>query len=140
MKKYQKELIGAVIIAVVTFYGGMLYGQSRNSAQSSNNGRNFSAAGFGARGARTNGMGGVAFGDILAKDATSITLQMRDGSGSKIVFYTNTTPVMKTTAGTVNDLSVGENVSVTGTPNSDGSISAQSIQLRPAMVPGAAKQ
>ena len=139
MKKYQKELIGAVIIVVVAFYGGMLYGRSGNAAQSTNNGRSFSAAGFGARGTRTNGMGGAAFGDIIAKDASSITLQMRDGSGSKIVFYTTATPVMKTVVGTPDDLTVGENVSAMGTPNSDGSISAQSIQVRPIAAPSATK-
>jgi hypothetical protein len=39
--------------------------------------------------------------------------------------------VLKTTAGTSNDLVVGTNVSVQGTANPDGSVSAQIISIRP---------
>ena len=88
--------------------------------------------------------GGFVTGQIVAMDANSITVELKamggqNGApttgattqGSKIVFYTGTTSIMKTTDGTANDLSIGKQVSITGTANPDGSVNAQSIQIRP---------
>ena len=38
---------------------------------------------------------------------------------------------MKSTTGVVSDLTTGENLMVNGTVNADGSITAQTIQIRP---------
>jgi len=66
----------------------------------------------------------------IAKDAASVTIKLRDG-GSKIIFLSDQTPVLKSATGTSDDLTVGSNVTVSGKPNQDGSISAESIQIRP---------
>ncbi|MBU6390371.1 hypothetical protein KGQ31_02390, partial [Patescibacteria group bacterium] len=77
------------------------------------------------------GAGGVAAGDIIAEDNQSVTLRLRDGS-SLIVFYSPSTKVMKSTEGSMTDLVTGASIMIQGTQNSDGSITAQSIQVRPA--------
>lgn len=128
----------AVVIAGVSFFGGVKYDQSKNAAVSGTN-SNFASQNGQARmngtvgqrgGARMMG-GGAASGSIISKDATSITISLRDG-GSKIVFLSPSTTINKMTTGTSSDLIVGKEVSVNGTPNADGSVNALSIQLRSA--------
>ena len=115
---------------VGVFYGGMLYGKGQNQTPANR------AGGAAYAGTRTGGAGGgfgsATIGQILSKDNTSITVSIRAG-GSKIIFLDNTTPITKQANGAMSDLAVGTNVSVVGTTNTDGSISAQSIQIRPNM-------
>jgi hypothetical protein len=44
----------------------------------------------------------------------------------------SSTPVTKQASGTQDDLSVGTQVAVTGSSNSDGSMTANTVQIRPA--------
>ncbi len=90
--------------------------------------------GSGFRGGFTGGQqgvgGGFAAGEIISKDEKSITVKLRDG-GSKIIFLSDSTEIIKPAKGTLNDLEIGKNIVVNGVANSDGSISAKAIQLRP---------
>ena len=129
-------IIAVIVVAGLGFYAGMQYGKSTSTP-----------AGFGNRsgqmgqfaGGRTGGQGGARAGggfingDVVAKDATSITVQAKDGTGSKFVFFATSTQIMKTSSGSLSDLTIGKTVMVQGTANSDGSVTAQSIQVRPAM-------
>lgn len=72
--------------------------------------------------------GGFVAGEIISKDERSITVSLQDG-GSRIIFLTENTPVSKQTSSSIADLSVGEQVMVTGSTNQDGSVSAQSVQV-----------
>lgn len=129
-------IVGLIVVLCVVFYGGMVYGKSQIPAKSASA---FSQNGVAsARGARSMG-GGFTTGQIISKDANSITVQLTTGgatsttqpSGSKIIFIDANTTVAKTVAGSASDLTVGAQVSVTGTANTDGSENAQSVQIRP---------
>lgn len=131
-------IVGVLIIGGGSFYAGTKFaggsdapaGFPQGQGGQLRTGQNGQAFG----GARTGqGMsGGITTGQILSKDDTSITVKLPDG-GSKIVFLTASTTITKSSAGSVNDLTVNENVVVNGAANSDGSINAQSIQLGGAM-------
>ena len=76
------------------------------------------------------GFGGMVMGEIISQDDKSITVKMTDGS-TKIVILADSTSYTKTDTGSKADLKVGSQVGVFRTDNSDGSITAQNIQLNP---------
>ncbi len=133
--------IGVVIIfGVGSFYGGMKYGESKtpqglSQAQRQQRLQQMGTGTAGFSGGRTGNQSGAGFvnGDIIAKDNQSITVKMQDGS-SKIVFYSGTTEISKFASGASSDLEVGKTVTINGTANQDGSLTAKSIQLRPISV------
>lgn len=114
------------------FFGGMKYQQSQQPTVSSQsmNGQRFTGTGGQQNGTRTRG--GQVVGGIISQDDKSITVKLQDGS-SKIVLFSDTTTISKATEGSRNDLKVGERVGVFGTTNSDGSVTAQNIQLNTAV-------
>ncbi len=138
MKKENNKKIGLIVVGVamlaVVFYIGMSYGKSKipSRSQGGQGAQTFGQNGrSGASGVRGGGsFGSMTAGEILSKDAQSMTVKLRDGS-SKIVFYTDKISVEKNVSGTSSDLVVGKQISITGTTNSDGSITAQSVQIRP---------
>lgn len=144
-KKIIAIILGVIIIGGGSFFAGMKYGQSKSSSTTKGMGNDFANlspeerqarfgqfAGTGSdtvqRGARADG--GFVNGEILSKDDKSITVKLNDG-GSKIVLFSTSTQIMKSASGSSDDLKVGDNVTASGTSNSDGSVSAKSIQLRP---------
>ena len=50
---------------------------------------------------------------------------------SKIVFFSDSTQISKTTEGSVSDIETGKQIMVSGEQNSDGSYTAKTIQLSP---------
>jgi hypothetical protein len=125
-------IILVVVIAIGAFWGGTKYAQSKTKSSAQANLQRFQQMNGGVRtGARAAGVS-LVNGDIIAKDDKSITIKLRDG-GSKIVFYSDKTEVGKFVTGTVSDLAIGQAVMANGTANSDGSVSATSVQIRPAM-------
>jgi len=74
--------------------------------------------------------GGVVIGSILSMDDKSVTVKLSDGS-SKIVLFSDSTTYTNTVDAAKSDLKVGENVAVSGTSNSDGSVTATSVQINP---------
>jgi len=127
-------VVGAIVIAGVSFYGGMQYGKSSAQPTQGMGRLGNLPAGQQRTGQRSAFAGGGAAGEIVSMDNQSITLKLRDGS-SKIVFFSSSTKIMKSTDGVRSDLTSGAQVIVGGTANPDGSVTAQSIQLRTGLPP-----
>lgn len=128
-------VLAVVIAGGLGFYGGTKYVSANKIAQ--NNFSNMAGArqGFqrsgmgGANGGqRAGNMAGFVSGEIISKDISSMTLKLQDG-GSKIILFSESTQVMKNIAGSADDIAIGGRVTVTGAPNQDGSITANSIRL-----------
>lgn len=88
------------------------------------------SAGTGARFAHGTDQGTNEFlvGTITKKDSESITVTTRDGN-LHLVLFTPDTSIFKSIAGSVANLTIDSTVTVSGSTNSDGSLSANSIQL-----------
>jgi len=119
-------VVAMVVIAGGSFFGGMKYGQTKKP--------NGMPGGFpgSAMGANRNsqGNGGMISGEITAKDDKSITVKTQDGS-MKIVYFSDSTSINKSSDGATSDLSQNQQVTISGTSNSDGSTTAKNIQIRP---------
>ncbi|MFA6254389.1 MAG: hypothetical protein WC640_04060 [Candidatus Paceibacterota bacterium] len=130
MKSTTKIIIGALVIVAIAFYGGLKYGQSKSVGTTGSQSTLGGAAQFPGGLARRGGNGGGAVrGDIVKKDNQSIVISLPSG-GSQIIWYSTSTEVQKTVIGSSADLNIGQTVAVSGSANSDGSLSANSIQLR----------
>ena len=134
MKKLLPIIVIIVLVGIGAFFGGMKYDQNKAAANLSANFQNRQMAGSGT-GSRNGTFGnrsggGLATGEIIAKDDKSITVKLGEG-GSKIIFFSDTTQITKSAAGSSADLKIGENITANGSANSDGSLTAQTIQLRP---------
>ena len=133
MNKNKK--IGLVVLGVIVllgvFSGGVLYGKNQTPARGQGN-QIFGQNGMGGTRSTRNGagLGGFTTGKIISGDANSITISTQ-GGGSKIIFVDNNTKVSKQAIGTWGELTVGTEVSITGTANADGSENATTIQIRP---------
>jgi len=137
MKKYKAHIIWA-IIAIIALGGGFFWGKaigggSRGQfagagAFASSTRSRFGGAGGGAA-------GGLAVGQIASFGNDSMTIQLANGN-SEVVLYSSSTPVTEPTTVSPNTLQVGTNVMVAGTTNSDGSVTATTIQVRAANVGG----
>ena len=125
MNKPIKIILG-LIVAAGLFYGGVSYGQSVASATNGGRTGSTSFTGTGSFSGRTGG--GATVGTVVSSDATSITIALK--SGSVVAFYSTSTPITKITSGSVGDITAGANITVLGTTNSDGSVTANSIQIR----------
>jgi len=119
--------IVAIVFAAGGFFGGTKYQQTKAPS--------FTRGQFGA-GQTTNGQarnragGGMINGTILSVDTTSMTVKLLDNS-SKIIILGNNTTYAKSTSASQTDLKVGDRVNAFGTTNTDGSVTAQSVQINP---------
>jgi uncharacterized protein (UPF0333 family) len=129
-------IVVAVVVGAAGFFIGMQYQKSQTRTAFANfqgengmmRGQNGQRNGQGFRG--RNGMGNGAIGEVVNIDANSVTVKLPDGS-SKIVNLSNSTTYSTTANGSKSDIKAGQRIAAFGTTNSDGSITAQNIQINP---------
>ena len=141
MKKNIIFLAVLIIVMAGSFYGGMRYQSSRGSARGQFtagflNFNNLSAEDrqkyqeMGGRRVDTAQVNAnFVNGEIIGRDDQSIIIKLNDG-GSKIIFYSASTAINKMASGVFEDLSVGTSIMVTGKTGTDGSLTAETIQIR----------
>jgi len=119
----------ALIVGAISFWGGMQYQKSRisNLARGQFPGGQNNLDGNQRGQGNTQRMQPLS-GEITSQDETSLTVKTQDGS-SKIIVFSEKTVVNKTSEGSKSDLKTGEQVTVIGTSNSDGSLTAQTISI-----------
>ncbi len=137
------SIVGIIIVSGGTFYAGMKYDQTRTANARTNGGNRFAnltpeerqarVQQFGMGGGMGRGMlgSGFATGEVISKDDKSVTIKLMDG-GSKIIFFTGNTGIMKSVSGSSADVIVGQQIVINGSANQDGSVNAQTIQIRSA--------
>jgi hypothetical protein len=149
----KKWLIPVVIVVVIAVGVGGFFG-GRATGGSSSDGMPAAAGEFsgqipgdgtvpeGVPSGGTNGSGfsgrdggSMIAGSIIAADDSSITIQTSDGS-TKIVLLSDSTSISKTEEGAQSDLVTGEDVTISGTTNDDGSVTATRIQLGVSLLQG----
>ncbi len=125
--------IGVLFLAVLIFHAGISVGSHRHVSP-----RNDASWGFRApggfnirmpRGFISNGHGAV--GTIQSVASSSVSLKTRDGRTQTVLLTGATT--IKNSAGYASSspLSVGQQIVVLGTPDSDGNIAADLIRVMP---------
>lgn len=133
----KNPIIGLIIVAILFgaggFFGGMQY--QKGQRITFGNGQYTMTGGQGGvrfnRGGQNGNQNAIAVrGQILSSDANSITVKLANG-GSRIVMLGSNPSITEATAASKESLKTGENVAVFGTNNSDGSVTAQTIQLNP---------
>ena len=127
MKKNNLILIVvSLVVAIGGFWGGVEFQKSKSPKSPEGFSKTSVRGQIGQRNDNS-GMNQVR-GTILSKDEKSITVKLQDDS-SKIILFTDSTLINKTEKGTKDDLKEGEQLSVFGQTNSDGSITADNVQV-----------
>lgn len=125
MKKYKLHIVWAVV-AVVALGAGVWYGSSVMGGRTASGSASTGSARSGL--ARISG-GGFISGQIISVSGNNMTVALANGN-SEVVFYSSSTQIMKPTEVPVSDLTAGSRVMIGGASNSDGSLTAQSIQIQ----------
>lgn len=135
MKNMKNQWLGFLLVGVISlaigFYGGIIYQRNQTRSRFIQFGSQMGQFSRGQNGQNSRFGQGVRpiRGEIIKKDNDSIVVKLLDGS-TKIVFLTEKTSLTKSTNATVEDLKEKETVFVIGQENSDGSITAENIQIR----------
>jgi len=133
MKNKNTMIIVTVVLIIVAaaggFFGGMMFQKNQTPSLSGVAGRGNFAGRFGGQAGQNAAFRPVR-GQVLSMSNTTLTVKMTDGS-TKIVVLSSSTAFMQSTKAAVSDVKIGDTVNVVGTSNSDGSVTAQDVQINP---------
>jgi hypothetical protein len=143
MKRWLIPVVAVVVIAVGVggFFGGRAGGgaaptpaEAMKVLQNLTDAQRQALAQSGGTGTQTGApsmaggpSGNMTSGSIVSCDANSMVVKLSDGS-TKLVIFSGSTAISVSKTGSSTDLTAGQEVRVSGTTNSDGSITATSIQ------------
>ena len=132
MKNEQMITMGFVlVVAGVAFFGGIKYQETKQPTMGQFGTRGGANRGAGGQGNQVNRAGfRPVTGTILSVDKGTMTVKLEDGS-SKIVALPDSAAIDKSAPAAKSDLTVGTRVLVMGSTNTDGTLTAQTIQLNP---------
>jgi uncharacterized protein YneF (UPF0154 family) len=72
---------------------------------------------------------GFILGEVISKDEKSLTIKLPDGS-TRIVFLSESTQILKSVQGNIQDIEIGKQVIVSGEQTTEGFLTAKTIQIR----------
>src|ERR1035437_6371095 len=121
-------IVAAVVLVIVAAAGGFFAGLMYQKNQTPTLGTTI-RGNFAARAGQNTAFRPVR-GQVLSMSDTTLTVKMSDGS-TKIVVLSSSTAFMQSTKAALTDVKAGDTVNVVGTANSDGSVTAQDVQINP---------
>jgi hypothetical protein len=135
MKNKNTMILVAVVLIIIAaaggFFGGMMYQKNQTPTFGAAAGRGNFAGRFGTG---QGGQNAAAFrpvrGQVLDMSSDSMTVKLSNGS-TEIVVLSSSTAFMQSTKAGLSDIKTGDTVNVVGTANSDGSVTAQDVQINP---------
>jgi len=128
MKKFYL-LVGLLVVGLVA---GFFVGKyAFVSAPAVRTGQSSQAGGTRQFAARSGSGAGIVSGQVASVGDNTLSVSLRTG-GSEVVLVSSSTKVMKSIEGAASDVAASDTVLVTGTQNSDGSVTADTIQIQPA--------
>lgn len=123
-----KTVILTIILIIAAGIGGFFVGKSHHSSRYT---FGYTSAGFAARRNIGNPNIQAIRGKIISSSNGVLTISLLGGNSKLVVIGSNTT-ITKSSTASASDLTAGNQVMVLGAINSDGSITAKSIQINPA--------
>lgn len=134
-------IIAVIVVAGGSFWGGMTYAQSKTASAATTrfgSGASTFATRGGFGGTAGAAAGGGTIGTVIQVGNDTFTVQLPSSTsttaatGTKLVLVNSSTELDELESVPFSNLQVGQTVTVAGAANSDGSITASSVMIRPA--------
>lgn len=130
-------MVVAVVLIVLAgaggFFGGMTYQKNQTSSFGTTGANGTRSGNYAARFGQ-GGQNAANFrpvrGQVLSMTNDSLTVKLSNGS-TEIVVLSSSTAFMQSAQAALSDVKTGDTVNIVGTANSDGSVTAQSVQINP---------